>query len=132
MLRAHEQTALPSFLVGWLIHHHGRRRDDIFIIDVGHHADDPPRLGTDADKLHHRIGPAQTAVQRRLPGKQHLRNALVDDHHAFRAFLVGISKIAALQKRVRPRFRKIRGIRTGTARANRPGRSHGSRHPWRR
>ena len=81
LLRAHQQTALPSLLVGRLVHHHGRRRDDVLVIHIGHHADDPPGLLANADKLHHSVRSAQLAVQRILPGEQRLRQALAHDHH---------------------------------------------------
>jgi hypothetical protein len=108
VLRAHEQTALPSFLVGRLVHRHGRRRDDIFIVDIRHHADDLPWLGADADKLHHPVRPPQIAVQRFLPGKQRLRNAPADDHHALRSVPVGVPEIAAFQNRYSQRFEESR------------------------
>ena len=93
---AHKQTASPSFLVRRLIDRHGRGGDDVFVIDVRHDGDDAPGLLADADELHHRVGPAEIAIERLLPGKEFLGHALADDHDAFGAFAVGVSKIAAL------------------------------------
>ena len=69
ILRADEKTAAPAFLVGGLIHRHSGRRDDVFIVNVGHHADDAPWLGADADELHHRVCPLQVAVHGVASGK---------------------------------------------------------------
>src|SRR6202012_337692 len=99
LLRSHKEAPLPSFLISRLIHHHGRQRNDVFVIHIRHHADNPPRLHADADKFHHAVCPSQFAIQRVLPGKECLREALAYNDHAFGAVLVRVSEVTALQNR---------------------------------
>ena len=94
-LGAHEEAARPSFLVGGLVDGHGGRRDDVFVVDVGHDADDAARLIADADELHDTVGPAQLAVQSGLAGEERVGEALADDDDALGAVLVGVAEVAA-------------------------------------
>ena len=73
--------------------------DDVFVVDVGHDADDAARLVADADELHDAVGPAHLAIERVLAGEERLGDALADDHDAFGAVLVGVAEIAAFEQR---------------------------------
>src|ERR1700683_2690885 len=43
LMCAYEQAAVPSlFLLVRLIDRHGRRRNDIFVVEIGHHGNDAP------------------------------------------------------------------------------------------
>ena len=112
-MRAHKEPAIPSFLLYRLVHRHRRRRNDVLVVEIWHHGDDAARLGADADEFHHAIGPPQLAVQRVLSGIEQVGQALADDHHALRAFLVAIVEVAA-RNRARQRCQRIPARRSGT------------------
>src|ERR1700723_568001 len=99
-MRAHEQAAVPSLLLfARLIDRHGRRRNDIFIIEIGYHGNDSPWLGADADKLHHAVGPPQLTVHRVLSRRGRLCKALWDNDHPFGSLHVPVVEVAALLNR---------------------------------
>src|SRR3984885_4036431 len=97
---AYEQAPVPSLLLfDRLIDRHRRRRDNIFIVEIGYHGDDSPWLGADADKLDDPVRPPQRMVHRVLPWIEHLCKTLSDDDHTFGAVLVGVVEVAALLNR---------------------------------
>src|SRR6185437_2843335 len=70
--------------------------DDVLIIDIRDHSDDPARFGTDADELNHAVCPPHLAIHGILPGVELVGEALADNHHALIAFLVAVVEVAAL------------------------------------
>src|SRR5581483_2996299 len=99
LMGAYKQPAAPSFLIDGLIDRHRGLRNDVLIIEVGHHSDNAARLRTDADELDHPVGPPHGVIHRVLTGVKHLRKALADDHDALVAFLVPLVKVAAIENR---------------------------------
>src|ERR1700733_11883818 len=109
---AYEQAAVPSlFLLVRLIDRHGRRRNNIFVVEIGHHGNDAPWLGADADELDDPVGPPQFAVHRVLPWIEHLCEALTDDDHAFGTVLVAVVEVATLLNRHSERIEESRRYR---------------------
>src|SRR6266566_6837630 len=93
ILRAYEHAATPAFLVGRLVNRHGRRRYDVFVVNIRHYTDDAPWLRTDADEFHDWVCPLQVPVHGVLTGKQLFCNTLTDDDDAFGAITIAVPEI---------------------------------------
>jgi hypothetical protein len=85
--------------------------NDVLIVEIGHHRNNPPRLIADADKLHHPVRPPHRAVHRVLPWERALRQTLADNHHALRTVLVAVVEVTPLQNRHAKRRKKIPATR---------------------
>ena len=93
-LRMDKDPAASDFLFEWMIDRHHGLRIDAFVVDIGHHPHDAPRLRADVDELHDGIGPHQMAIERILPWKQLFGDAAADDHDAFRTITIRLVEIA--------------------------------------
>ncbi len=94
---AHKQAAIHPFLIGRLVHGHGRGGDEVFVVHIGNHGDDAARFVADANKSHDRIGPAQSTIYGILAGEELFGDALTDDDDAFGTVAIAVIEIAALQ-----------------------------------
>jgi len=78
-----------------VIYGHRWSRHNVLIVQIGGHADDPPRLLADVDKFHHWIGPHHVVVHRVLVRKHPLRQALAHNDDFLGVLAVGVVEIAS-------------------------------------
>jgi len=97
--RADEEAAAAEFLLDRVVHGHRRLRVDTLVIDVGRDADDPPRIGTDADELHDAVGPRQMPVDRILTGEQRLGDVAADDDHFLGVVVIRVGEVPSGDER---------------------------------
>ena len=110
----HEHAPAGHLLLERVVDRQHRRRDDVLVVDVRHHADDAPRLRAEADEPHDRIAPRSLRLSTSCPGKQLLGEALADDHDPFGAVAVVVVEVAAGHDRHAERGEVIRATRTAS------------------
>jgi hypothetical protein len=77
----------------------GRPGDDVLVVQIRRHTDDPPRPGPDIDELHDGIGPHQPAIDRLLTREHPLCETLAHDHHALGAAVVRLGEVTPRKDR---------------------------------
>src|SRR5437016_3436185 len=84
--------------------------NDVFVVNIGSHADDAVRRGVNpGSKLHHRVGPIDMPADSILIGEHALCESLADDSHWLFTLAVEIVEIAAAKDRYSERSKESRG-----------------------
>src|ERR1700678_3813633 len=90
-----EHSAPAQLLLKRVIYGHRWSRHNVLIVQIGGHADDPPRLLADVDKFHHRIGPHHVVIHRILVRKHPLGHALAHNHDFLAVLSISVVEIAS-------------------------------------